>query len=56
VSAPDPATIAATIAAGPFDATWESLRGFTIPEWYQDAKFGIFIHWGVYSLPKAGTE
>jgi alpha-L-fucosidase len=27
-----------------------------VPEWYQDAKFGIFIHWGVYSVPAFGNE
>ena len=31
--------------------TWESLDSRPIPEWFQDAKFGIFIHWGVYSVP-----
>ena len=39
-----------------YEATWESLQGYTIPEWYQDAKFGIFIHWGVYSVPAFGNE
>ncbi|MDH5609712.1 MAG: alpha-L-fucosidase, partial [Cyclobacteriaceae bacterium] len=29
---------------------------YTIPEWFQDAKFGIFIHWGVYSVPAFGNE
>ena len=29
---------------------------YQIPEWYQDAKFGIFIHWGVYSVPAYGNE
>ena len=27
-----------------------------LPEWYKDAKFGIFIHWGVYSVPAYGSE
>jgi alpha-L-fucosidase len=45
-----------TINAGPFRADWESLRGYEIPDWYQDAKFGIFIHWGVYSVPAFGNE
>ena len=27
-----------------------------MPEWYRDAKFGIFIHWGVYSVPAFGNE
>ena len=34
-----------------YQATKESLDTHTIPEWYSDAKFGIFIHWGLYSLP-----
>jgi alpha-L-fucosidase len=42
--------------AGPFRADWESLQKYDIPSWYQDAKFGIFIHWGVYSVPAFGNE
>ena len=42
--------------AGPFAPTWESLAAYTAPTWYQDAKFGIFIHWGVYSVPAFGNE
>lgn len=38
-----------------FQPTWESLRQYTVPEWYKDAKFGIFIHWGVYSVPAFGN-
>lgn len=30
---------------------WESLSTYEIPEWFRDAKFGIFIHWGVYAVP-----
>ncbi|GHO97700.1 alpha-L-fucosidase [Reticulibacter mediterranei] len=44
------------IATGPFAASWDSLKGYTVPEWYQDAKFGIFIHWGVYAVPAFGNE
>ena len=44
------------LPAGPFDPTWESLKGYRVPQWYQDAKFGIFIHWGVYSVPAFGNE
>jgi alpha-L-fucosidase len=44
------------IAAGPFAANWDSLRGYQIPAWYEDGKFGIFIHWGVYSVPAFGNE
>ena len=44
------------INVGPFRADWESLQKYEIPSWYQDAKFGIFIHWGVYSVPAFGNE
>lgn len=41
---------------GPFRPDWESLRNYEPPDWYKDAKFGIFIHWGVYSVPAFGNE
>jgi alpha-L-fucosidase len=41
---------------GPFKPDWESLARFQTPAWYQDAKFGIFIHWGAYSVPAFGSE
>ena len=42
---------------GPYEATWKSLeQSYRTPEWFMDAKFGIFIHWGVYSVPAAGSE
>ena len=34
-----------------YEATWESLDSRPIPDWFGDAKFGIFIHWGPYSVP-----
>ena len=34
-----------------FEPDWESLEKHETPEWFEDAKFGIFIHWGVYSVP-----
>ncbi len=37
-------------------ANWESLKKYECPEWFRDAKFGIFIHWGVYSVPAFGNE
>lgn len=49
-------TVDETIARGPFAASWESLEKFRVPEWYQDAKFGIFIHWGAYSVPAFDNE
>jgi alpha-L-fucosidase len=41
---------------GPFLPDWESLQKYEAPEWYRDAKFGIFIHWGAYSVPAFGSE
>ena len=44
------------IAEGPYQAEWGSLDTYQVPEWYKDAKFGVFIHWGVYSVPAFGSE
>ena len=44
------------IADGPYDATWESLQNYRVPDWYRAAKFGIFLHWGIYSVPAYGSE
>jgi alpha-L-fucosidase len=41
---------------GPFRPDWNSLSQYKVPDWYRDAKFGIFIHWGVYSVPAFGNE
>jgi alpha-L-fucosidase len=41
---------------GPFQPDWQSLQTYQIPEWFRDAKFGIFIHWGLYSVPAYGNE
>lgn len=35
---------------------WESLKQYTIPEWFRNAKLGIFVHWGPYAVPAAFTE
>ncbi|MEO5934536.1 MAG: alpha-L-fucosidase, partial [Duganella sp.] len=35
-----------TIAAGPFAPTWDSLEKYQTPDWFRDAKFGIWAHWG----------
>jgi alpha-L-fucosidase len=34
-----------------YQATLESVKSHPLPDWYQDAKLGIFVHWGVYSVP-----
>lgn len=44
------------IAAGPYGDKWESLTDFEIPLWFKKAKFGIFLHWGLYSIPAFHNE
>jgi len=39
---------------GPFQPNVESLSKYQCPEWFRDAKFGIYVHWGVYSVPERG--
>jgi alpha-L-fucosidase len=42
------------LPAGPYRANVGSLMAHKVPVWYDDAKFGIFIHWGAYSVPAYG--
>jgi alpha-L-fucosidase len=43
--------------SGPYTADWESLANYNEePEWIKDAKFGIYFHWGLYSVPAFGNE
>ncbi|MBV5311972.1 MAG: alpha-L-fucosidase [Prolixibacteraceae bacterium] len=42
---------AGTRAQTPYQATWESLDSHRMPEWFDDAKVGLSMHWGVYSVP-----
>ena len=44
------------IARGPYTDSWDSLQHYRVPEWFRKAKFGIFIHWGVYCVPEFGSE
>ncbi len=44
------------LRTGPFRPDWESLETYQVPDWYKDAKFGVFIHWGVYAVPAFGNE
>ncbi|XP_055351700.1 plasma alpha-L-fucosidase-like [Paramacrobiotus metropolitanus] len=39
-----------------YEPTWDSIDSRPIPDWYNNAKFGIFIHWGVFSVPAFGSE
>ena len=44
-----------SIASGPFQPTWESLeQNYKLPDWYRDAKFGIWMHWGPQCQPGDG--
>jgi alpha-L-fucosidase len=42
------------IAPGKFEPTWESLQQYQVPDWFRDAKFGIWAHWGPQCQPEAG--
>lgn len=42
------------MATGSFEPTWESLSQYQVPEWYRDAKFGIWAHWGPQCQPEQG--
>ena len=53
------ALVTVTCKEGPvrYDATWASLEQVNpVPEWFKDAKFGIYFHWGVYSVPAFHNE
>jgi alpha-L-fucosidase len=59
----DAATVAAAAAEdpqlpdGPVKPTWDSVKAsYTIPLWWRDAKFGLFMHWGLYAVPAHGSE
>jgi alpha-L-fucosidase len=43
-----------SVAASPFDATFESLATFECPDWFRDAKLGVWSHWGPQSVPRYG--
>lgn len=44
------------IEKGKYKANWQSLSNHKTPTWYYQDKFGIFIHWGIYSVPAFGNE
>lgn len=50
------ARVNAVNETGRFGDSWGSLSRYRTPEWFRDAKFGVFIHWGVYSVPAFGNE
>ncbi|MEO5681527.1 MAG: alpha-L-fucosidase [Chitinophagaceae bacterium] len=42
------------IAKGPFQPNWNSLQQYSVPDWFRDAKFGIWAHWGPQCQPEFG--
>jgi alpha-L-fucosidase len=44
------------VAADKYEPTWESITTHENPEWFRDAKFGIYFHWGPYSVPAFENE
>lgn len=45
------------VDAGPYEPSWDSLADHDeAPEWFRDAKFGLYCHWGVYSVPAYNSE
>jgi alpha-L-fucosidase len=51
------AAIPDKIPPGPVSPTWESLKAYyKVPSWFNEAKFGLFMHWGLYSVPAHHNE
>jgi hypothetical protein len=50
------AALLASAGSAQYTPDWTSLDKRPLPAWYDQAKFGIFIHWGVFSVPAVGTE
>lgn len=51
------AALPASKVQGPFQANWNSLKkNYQVPAWFNEAKFGIFMHWGLYSVPAHHNE
>lgn len=48
--------VAKTGQSQKYTPDWESIDSRPLPSWYDEAKIGIFIHWGVFSVPSYGSE
>lgn len=48
-------SFSATMGIAAYEATYESIYAHESPPWFNDAKYGIFIHWGVYAVPAWGN-
>jgi len=50
-------TLTNALPPGPFQPTWDSLKAnYHVPQWFVGAKFGLFMHWGLYSVPAHHNE
>jgi alpha-L-fucosidase len=54
-ASPSKYTFTATYGISQYEATYESIYSHESPNWYNNAKYGIFIHWGIYSVPGWGN-
>ncbi|KFI64234.1 alpha-L-fucosidase [Bifidobacterium cuniculi] len=54
--APTLAQVTSVANAGPYRPDWASLAANRNPDWFADAKFGIFTHWGLYTVPEYRNE
>ena len=50
------AAIQAVIDKGPYRDDWDSLSAYEVPQWYNRLRFGIFIHYGVFTVPAFDSE
>jgi alpha-L-fucosidase len=54
-SAGKSANVTGHCGIGDFDVSVQSVQSHTAPDWFNDAKYGIFIHWGLYAAPAYGN-
>jgi alpha-L-fucosidase len=54
LSLPAGISIASSAPATHFEPTWKSLQQYRCPDWFRDAKLGLFAHWGPQAVPKQG--
>ena len=45
-----------SVTATRYEPTWPSIDSRPLPSWYDEAKLGIFVHWGVFSVPSYSSE
>jgi len=45
-----------SVAEESYEPNWRSLKNYPIPQWVKDGKFGIYTHWGIYSVPALGPD